>query len=778
MGRFLTPSKIALLVLAQIYSKGSIPLCSNAKVLNVLISRILLDPSDSEELLRQHDGNTILDLERALTGQASVIPGRTVWDLLLKGLWAIDCADALDWFITEAPSLLGKTRDELLKERDEGLPPQPAGKIVRTSALGVFIRRCSLEYLRLQFQDSTALWMDLIAYRMPTKGAFARKNPNALRSAFDCNLADLELDVSNPLTGIMFRRMLGDVETQQKAYSTHESEKLMEFQVSEMQSLGGRLPDTMKARLKQLVDLGTSAPKLTHYLKFLDSWRAGDFTSAFDNLHRYFDYTMQSRDRTFYQYALLNLAILQADFGCHAEAIPAMQEAIATARENRDTICLNYCMSWLYHFGRAFPAQMQSIREAGILGNETEGLNFLKSRAKEAEMWTLLSTSLLSEAKMNLQHGGSLAMCFENIVKASHINVVKNVPNCTGPALLMKSTFFSRTGQTHQAYSCGERFLLCHAKNAPMEDVLKCTVRQGTLLAQMGRPSESQTTMANMPPHILKVLKYKVHHTTHTLILQARHLLHRDQLDAASQIIGQLIAQQPHAEADTSSQVSLLEIELLIRRRELMTALQQVHGLADKVSIENNDVSVKCRLMTLKASLFAKSGKALQGFSLATRAVELAFSARILPGIWEASLAVIHILLQSHEFAAARDLATAVLPQALECLDCDLIGRCFLLLADSYVGLAGLEAGLGNQEQKEKEIGRSRQRQIQLLSSAAQMLEKAGEQFRRIQELEGQLEVLAKMGRLSIWRGDVALANELGEKYITLKDEYTKEGVY
>ena len=113
--------------------------------------------------------------------------------------------------------------------------------------------------------------------------------------------------------------------------------------------------------------MGTAAPKLVHYLRFLDSWRAGDFASAFDNLHRYFDYTMQSRDRTFYQYALLNLAILQADFGCHNEAIPAMQEAIATARENRDTVCLNYCMSWLYHFGRAFPAQKLSIRETGIL---------------------------------------------------------------------------------------------------------------------------------------------------------------------------------------------------------------------------------------------------------------------------------------------------------------------------------------------------------------------------------------------------------------------------
>lgn len=140
--------------------------------------------------------------------------------------------------------------------------------------------------------------------------------------------------------------------------------------------------------------------------RFLDSWRAGDYPSSFDNLHRYFDYTMQSRDRPFYQYALLNLAILQADFGCHSAAIPAMQEAISTARENKDVTCLNFCMSWLYHFGKAFPEEMQEIRNSGILGSESEGLAFLKSRAKDAEMWSLLTTTLLSEAKLGLQNVG------------------------------------------------------------------------------------------------------------------------------------------------------------------------------------------------------------------------------------------------------------------------------------------------------------------------------------------------------------------------------------
>jgi anaphase-promoting complex subunit 5 len=116
---------------------------------------------------------------------------------------------------------------------------------------------------------------------------------------------------------------------------------------------------------------------------------------------------VQSRDRTFYQYALLNLAILQTDFGCHSEAMPAMQEAISTARENKDVICLNYCMSWLYHFGKAFPEEMQEIRNSGILGSDTEGLAFLKSRAKDAEMWCLLSTTLLNEAKLELQNVGN-----------------------------------------------------------------------------------------------------------------------------------------------------------------------------------------------------------------------------------------------------------------------------------------------------------------------------------------------------------------------------------
>lgn len=113
---------------------------------------------------------------------------------------------------------------------------------------------------------------------------------------------------------------------------------------------------------------------------------------------------MQNRDRSSYQYALLSLAVLQADFGCRGEAISAMQEAVSIARESHDVHCLHFCMSWLYHFGKAFPHQMKDVQNTGMLGNEKEGLAFLKTKAKESEMWSLLSTTLLSEARLELQN--------------------------------------------------------------------------------------------------------------------------------------------------------------------------------------------------------------------------------------------------------------------------------------------------------------------------------------------------------------------------------------
>ena len=148
-----------------------------------------------------------------------------------------------------------------------------------------------------------------------------------------------------------------------------------------------------------MVQLSVSVTRLMGRYRFLDAWRGGDYPSAYDNLHRYFDYTMQSRDKTFYQYALLNLAILHADFGCWSEAISAINETVSTAREHKDLPCLNYALSWLFHFGKANPEEIEHVRKTGVLGTDKEGLTFLKAKARESGMWGLLATCYLTEAR-------------------------------------------------------------------------------------------------------------------------------------------------------------------------------------------------------------------------------------------------------------------------------------------------------------------------------------------------------------------------------------------
>jgi anaphase-promoting complex subunit 5 len=93
------------------------------------------------------------------------------------------------------------------------------------------------------------------------------------------------------------------------------------------------------------------------------------------------------------------MAILQADFGCFSEAIAAMNETIATARENQDVSCLNFSLSWLNHLSKAYPKEMQRAGYVGMVGSEKEGFAFLKSKAMETKTWNLLSSTLLSETK-------------------------------------------------------------------------------------------------------------------------------------------------------------------------------------------------------------------------------------------------------------------------------------------------------------------------------------------------------------------------------------------
>lgn len=61
--------------------------------------------------------------------------------------------------------------------------------------------------------------------------------------------------------------------------------------------MGTRVSAPVQAVLKKMLKAQAAIPALAHYVDYLNAWRAGDYSGAFDNLHRYFDYTMQNRDK-------------------------------------------------------------------------------------------------------------------------------------------------------------------------------------------------------------------------------------------------------------------------------------------------------------------------------------------------------------------------------------------------------------------------------------------------------------------------------------------------
>jgi anaphase-promoting complex subunit 5 len=440
-----------------------------------------------------------------------------------------------------------------------------------------------------------------------------------------------------------------------------------------------------------------------------------------------------------------------------------MQEAIATARENKDTTCLNFCMSWVYHFGRSFPGETNAIRDSGILGSEVEGLAFLKSRAKDAEMWSLLSTTLLSEAKLGLQYGDSLAGVFENIAKASHLNIVRSSQSITGPILLMKGAAFGRLGLTHLSWWYGQTFLQCHSKEPPLEDLLKCSCRMAGLLVQQGRYTEAEQVLESVPHHVLRVLKFQNYLNFFTGLLKIRRFLHRGNWDGAEHLLDRLHGQGA-PDVEISFSLSLLQLELLLRRGMLDEALERVGDLAQAAtkSQEINDINVQTRLLNLKSRILIQSDHPLRAFSLVARAAQVAYRGRILTSLWESVGLLATILNHLKEFIPAIDVLQSVMPQVLECQDCDLAARSYSVLADSYMGLAGSET---DKSTKQKE----------LIGKAMENIDLACSQYRHIEDLPGQLEMLKKKATILHWRGDLVLANDTATQYLDLKREYEVE---
>ena len=220
---------------------------------------------------------------------------------------------------------------------------------------------------------------------------------------------------------------------------------------------------------------------------------------------------------------------------------------------------------------------------------------------------------------------------------------------------------------------------------------------------------------------------------------------------SAAHFLAQLQANRPSSQA-LSFTFAVQDINLQIRREDYSEAMRLLEDYSAKPHSDEADILQRIKLMTLKARIYYRAGIPEKGFSVALRAASLAYKARLLPALWEAIDAVCKILISLREFEPASRLLQSIMPQVLECEDCELIARVFLSLADAHMGMAG--------QVKSEPLKRKEQ-----MTKALECIDRSFDEFSRIEDVQGQCEMMAKKATIMHLNGDLILANDCAAKY-------------
>lgn len=422
-------------------------------------------------------------------------------------------------------------------------------------------------------------------------------------------------------------------------------------------------------------------------------------------MHSYFDNTVLDPKTPYHPYAMLNMAICNAEFGCFSEAVSSILQCVTTARENKDTQCLNYALNWLYHFTQQHPQYAKDIEAANTLGNGKEGLAYLRVRAKDVGMWVLCSAALLGEAKLILQNGESVATAFAKIIRSSQLVLEHSLDTMLGSLCSVTIALWDRLGLPALSNADCHHFLNFSRDDTIVEDEIRVVCRLAGHLAAQGKYSAAFSMIeTSVDPAALRTYRVRTYWTKMRAIIHATRELHHNNLSAASHTIRQLLQEKTdeHLEPDLVFAVDALHVDLLIRKRDLAAAFSEVQALISKNTHE--DISVRIRLMLLKAQIYIKAGRPQKALTLAVRAASMARRTLLINLLWQATGTLADVLTSLGEFAAAEELLLVILPRALETDAARLAGTLYTSLADARMGLAGREAP-GSEERKDRMMG-------------------------------------------------------------------------
>lgn len=279
VSRYLTPSRISLLALIAMYCDDYVPADGRVPVLRFITARLLPPhPSKRKKALNVSDSvsMTLEDFRKALSPFKKPDHAKNLWEEFVVIMWKISNLDLLFDFFKSLPCLFG-SRDKQFADDEQTV-------LSKTSLIGTFVRRSTLEYERLNFQDSVRLWQNYQRFRAPSSPPgrlFVRTDADI---DTDLNVLDMDRRPNGQILSILAKEEREDDQGASNVVSLIDVEKLLAFQIERMQSklfvilvhidwlrspidFGNRLPDETRAHLEQTAYLSSEVSSLSHYAR-------------------------------------------------------------------------------------------------------------------------------------------------------------------------------------------------------------------------------------------------------------------------------------------------------------------------------------------------------------------------------------------------------------------------------------------------------------------------------------------------------------------------------
>ncbi|ORX66241.1 hypothetical protein BCR32DRAFT_250523 [Anaeromyces robustus] len=292
--------------------------------------------------------------------------------------------------------------------------------------IGVFIRRSVLEINQMGFDDISNFFLSIVYYVKK----FESHVPEHRNKRQKLNNDQIKLNISNE-----------NVETIPLNYI----QNFINRQIDLLDKCSGEIPSN---ELQQkLIQIHMYLPSIAniHYLSFLNCLYAKERENTLEQLYRFFDYSgilNYNKEKTLYQYGLINLAMFHSYFNEVEMEKRSLEEAIYISKRNKDYECLSYALCWLNNL----------VNNNKIKQNNEKITPYSKKRitnSYEMSNQNLLQLKCLDELgkiKYGINKGVAPTTIFKSLLQGEYMTKTNSLENMFGSCLLLKSSIWGIYG--------------------------------------------------------------------------------------------------------------------------------------------------------------------------------------------------------------------------------------------------------------------------------------------------------------------------------------------